>query len=241
MYAEGQKEITILNDIIKSSSISTNSLSSAFEFVNCEKVTLDNIFTANTYHGLNLLNCHDVFVTHSRFKDHIGGTDASGIASSIRIEGSSAVVIEESTFNGAGAGFGQGSGSVQVVFTFGCTACRISNCEFESVESAVITAGVDGLIVEDCVMQSAPGSVLNPEEPITRFLPLIQIDSDAEGKFSSNVSVRNCLLNGNLVISPSCSNQSPSPDCSISASFQTPIFIGEANAVLVDNCQIANF
>jgi len=169
-----------------------------------------------------------------------GGTEGVD-SSSIRVEGSSALVVEESTFSGAGAGVAQGSGSTKIAFVNGCTACRISNCEFDGVEGAIAGFGIDGLIVENCVMQTAPGQPPSEEGTIPGFLPLIQLGSTLGTREiqASNVTVRNCVLNGNFDISPAC-YPTPTEDCTFTASFQFPIYIGQASAILIDSCQIAN-
>ncbi|MCE5293808.1 MAG: right-handed parallel beta-helix repeat-containing protein, partial [Chlamydiales bacterium] len=238
VYANTVQELTVLNDIIKSTTISTNPISRAFYILNCEKVTLDNIFTANTFYGVDAVNSKDVFVTHSRFKDHIGGTDTAS-SGSIRVENCNAVVVEESTFSGAGKGSGQNNPSRQIVFRGTSTACRISNCEFAGVEQAVGGFGIDGLIVENCVMQTALVKFPeDPSSPLTLFLPLIQLSTSSAGEIlASNVTVRNCVLNGNLVYTPDCLDPE-SPTCTVDGGFQYPIYIGQAHAILIDSCEI---
>lgn len=243
VFAQDVQELTIENDIIQSRTISTDPLSAAFYLVNCEKITLDNIFTANTFFGVHAVNTRDLFVTHSRFKDHIGGGDIPDLLSGgLNADACSAVVVEESTFSGAGEGFFQGNGSSQTIFRGGSTACRISNCEFAGVEGAVRGFGVDGLVVENCVTQTAAGKRLTDDpSSFSAFLPLIQLGSGLidVGIQASNVTVRNCLLNGNLAFSTECLDLSP--NCTVEASFQVPISIGQANMILLDNCEIGNF
>lgn len=226
------KELVVENDIIQSSLISTNPLSAAFHLLNCEKVTLNNIFTANTFFGIHAVNTRDLFVTHSRFRDHIGGGDTFDLLSgALRADTCNAVVVEQSTFNGAGRGFSEGNSSSQVLFRDGCTACRISNCEFENIENAVLGLSVDGLVIENCVTQTAER--LDTSNLQIFFLPVIQLGNASPGMdiVASNVTIRNCLLNGSF------DQNSTTPNFN----FQAPINLGKSSIILIDKCEMGNF
>ena len=245
VFAQSIQEIVVENDIIQSSAISTNPASKAFYFVNCEKVTLNNIFTANTFFGIHAVNTSDLLVTHSRFKDHIGGGSTIDLFSGgIRADACNAVVVEESTFSGAGKGSSEGNISSQTIFRDGSTACRISKCEFAGVEGAVFGFGVDGLLIEDCVTQTAARAA----STTLRFLPVMQFGSGviATPLQTSNVTVKNCLLNGNAVVDYSaCRPNFLNPEslnCSpIEGNLQIAIAVGQASMILIDNCEFGNF
>lgn len=245
VYACGVQELTVENDIIQSSAISTSPSSKAFHIVNCEKVKLDNIFTANTFFGVHAVSSRDVLVTHSRFKDHIGGGGTIDLTSGgIRADTCSAVVIEESTFSGAGKGAGADNRSVQTIFRDGSTACRISNCEYTDIEGAVLAYGVDGLVIENCITQTAPRTFnINDPASIAIFRPAIQLASQVtgEGILTSNVTVRNCLINGNYD-GTNINNCDPeAPECILKGSLGYAISIDNAENILVEGCEVSNF
>ncbi|MCE5294623.1 MAG: right-handed parallel beta-helix repeat-containing protein, partial [Chlamydiales bacterium] len=102
--------------------------------------------------------------------------------------------------------------------------------------------GIDGLIVENCVMQTALVKFPeDPSSPLTLFAALIQLGNGSGNEIlASNVTVRNCVLNGNLVYTPDCLDPE-SPTCTVNAGYQRPIYIGQAHAILIDRCEIANF
>ena len=74
ILAQNVRELVIKNDSISTPSLSTQATSHAIHLTGCEKVTIENIFTANTLIGIQLdSNCFDIQVRNSHFKDHTGG------------------------------------------------------------------------------------------------------------------------------------------------------------------------
>ncbi len=169
IYANGVSELTIENDIIQTPVVSTVITSAAIQLVGCTKVTLDNIFTLNTFYGVLIQgSSSDIFVTHSQFKDHVGGGGTTATSSwGIQANASNSIVIEESTFSGIGPTQGVNNTAGQILFNNGCTDCRVSNCQFSNCDLAVFLRVINGAIIENCTFQSA----------LTAAFTLIQVGS----------------------------------------------------------------
>ena len=187
IFANGVSELVILNDKISCPTVSTDPTVLAIHLLNCDKVSVDNVFTQNTFEGIFAENSTDVFITRSRFKDHVGGLGTRDTTSNgVKASGSTAVVIEESTFTGGGANPGLTNRTSGIQFNNGCTNCRVSNCQFNPLDLAIFAQQIDGLIVENstfvCTLQSEFGH--------------IQIGSVGLNT-SNDVIIRNCTFNCN--------------------------------------------
>ena len=187
IFANGVSELVILNDKISSPTVSTDPTVIAIHLLNCDKVTVDNVFTQNTFHGIFAENSTDVFITRSRFKDHVGGLETDDtLSNGVKASGSTAVVIEESTFSGGGANPGITNQTEGIQFNNGCTNCRVSNCQFSLVDEGIFARQTDGLIIENNTFEA------------TLETPFALIQTGTVGDFACNdVIIRNCTFNSN--------------------------------------------
>ena len=187
IFANGVSELVILNDKISCPTVSTDPAVVAIHLLNCDKVTVDNVFTQNTFQGIFAENSTDVFITRSRFKDHVGGLETRDTTSNgVKASGSTAVVIEESTFSGGGANPGLTNRASGIQFNNGCTNCRVSNCQFTPLDIAIFAQQIDGLIVENstfvCTLQTEFGHIQTGSVGLN---------------ISNDVIIRNCTFNCN--------------------------------------------
>ena len=210
VLASGIRELSIENDIIQTPVFSTSKTSAAIQLVECEKVTLDNIFTLNTFFGVLIQNSEDVFITHSEFRDHIGGTGAGSLNTSFGINATASnnVVVEESSFFGTNPNESTTSASGPIFYNEGCINCRVSKCQFTNVD-VLIAGQIDGLIVEDSSFAGAANAVFAK----------IQLGRGAVGSEANDVIIRNCTFLTNST-----------------ASGETLIFHVRGDGLLVENC-----
>ena len=183
IFASEISELTIENDVIQASAVSTNIDSAAIHLIKCDKVNITNIFTLNTFFGIHLKRCTDVLVTNSRFKDHIGGANSFDTTSgSIQADSSRGVVVEESVFTGISRheSVNATNRSAQIIFRNDCHECRVSNCEFNDIETGIFAAHITGLTVENCSFEAAHNATF----------ALIQLGRVPEA-FTRDVIIRN--------------------------------------------------
>lgn len=244
IFAENISELTIQNDIIQASAVSANPSSVAIQLIGCEKVTLDAIFTANTYFGLYAVECNDVFVSDSHFKDHIGGGGTLDLLSAaIRSDATDALVVDNSVFTGAGSGAFQGNGSAQIILRDASSACRISSCEFSDVEGSILIIQAYDVLIEDCIMQTAP------TEPNfnARFQPAVQLGTQTAPFLGEavNITMRGCLLRGNLAFGPTClpvvTNPATFPCTPVSGIAQFGLTASRGRNILIEECDFGDF
>ena len=187
IFANGVSELVILNYKISCSTVSTDPTVIAIHLLNCDKIIVDNVFTQNAFQGIFAENSTDVFIIHSRFKDHVGGLGTRDTTSNgVKASGSTAVVIEESTFTGGGANPGLTNRTSGIQFNNGCTNCRVSNCQFAPVDVGIFAQQIDGLIIENstfvCTLQTEFGHVQTGSVGLN---------------ISNDVIIRNCIFNCN--------------------------------------------
>ena len=186
IFADGVSELVILNDKISCPTVSTDPTVLAIHLLNCDKVTVDNVFTQNTFQGIFVENSTDVFITRSRFKDHVGGLGTNDTNSNgLKASGSTAVVIEESTFTGGGANPGLANETNGAQFNNGCTNCHVSNCQFAPVDTGIFAQQIDGLIVENSTFES------------TLETGFSLMYTGGESTLGNDVMIRNCTFNSN--------------------------------------------
>lgn len=141
--AQNVRELVIKNDLISTPIISQQVNSTAIYLTGCEKVTLENIFTSNTYTGLLLdTNCVDISVNNCHFKDHTGASTGNG--SAVFDTGSSSLTFDHCLFEGT-------SGALPALMTFfqSSTNVRFTSCVFSNADIGIAFGG-SGLLVENC-------------------------------------------------------------------------------------------
>ena len=152
IYGNDVSKLTIKDGHIFTPTIAADNGSKGIDLVECKKVKLDSLLIRNTTYGTHIQNCEDVFVTHSHYVNHI---NAIGLyAPAIRVEGSKAVVVEESVFQGANTLPEYGSSNCAVDFTK-CQTCRISNCQFPDSDTSVSVVETNGCTIENCIFERA--------------------------------------------------------------------------------------
>lgn len=185
IYASGVNELAIKNDVIQASAVSPISLSAAIQLVGCNKVSLDNIYTLNTFSGVLIQSSSDVFITNSLFNNHTGGTGVNATTGSfgLNASASSNVVIENSTFSGINTTAGSSTGAI--FFQGGCLDCRVSGCTLTNVDQSIAAYQIQGLIIEDS----------NFEQPAGAVYPMIQLGSPSPFATTANdVIIAGCTL-----------------------------------------------
>lgn len=143
--AQNVRELVIKNDLISTPTVSEQSASTAIYLTGCEKVRLENIFTANTFEGLLLdNNCVDITVHNCHFKNHTGGSTGNG--SAVDDNGSSSLSFDQCIFEGT-----TGAGVIPALMTFfaSSTNVRFSSSQFSNADIGIGFGG-SGLLVEDC-------------------------------------------------------------------------------------------
>lgn len=237
ILATGVRELTIENDIIQTLTVSTINTNAAIQLVSGEKVTLKNIFTKNTFYGVLIQSSSNVLVTHSEFKDHIGGNTVSGTiydSFGIQADASNNVVIEESTFIGINQ---ISSDSGPIGFINGCLNCRVSKCQLTET-NLLLARQINGLIIEDCLFQG----------PATAQYGLIQLGASASTALANDVIIRNCtMISQSLTIGPSviaagrgsnCLIENCSLDLSANNQFGSAFFTVFYNNITLRHCTI---
>lgn len=187
--ATGISELTIQNDVIQTPLISSSISSAAIELINCTKVTLDNIFTLNTFYGVSILGSNDVFITHSQFNNHSGATStvaSCGIKVDASLTGaiSSNIIVEESTFTEI---ITTNPGTLKanpILYQGGSVNCRVSSCNFNNCAS-LLALIINGLIIENSTFA----------QPSNAVLAAIQTGSGpATNLVANDIIIRGCIL-----------------------------------------------
>lgn len=158
VFACNCDEITIQNDKIVTNSVSSITTSAAIYFNGVHKGTIDNVFTQNTFRGINLENCVDVAVTNTHHKDHIGSTEQISSAA-IRVAGSSGVKIDSTVIEG-----NTGVNSIAttgVIFSGASQNCSVTNSHIVESDLGISALQIDGLLIEDCLVSSSPTTYYN--------------------------------------------------------------------------------
>ena len=215
--AAGVSELVIQNDVIQSATESNDSNSAAILLTETNKVTIDNVYTLNTFIGIRALNSNDLKVTNSLFEHHRGISPLRASAA-IRAESCNNVVVEECSFKDNFSSDG-GNSSVGVQFRavvgtdISSNNCRISSCEFFNTPIAVQKA--NGVIIEDC------SSTVTQPDIGTNMLQMGAFKTPATDFIANDVIVRNCTF---TYFNPA-------------ADFDA-IIISRANGVLLEDCLI---
>ncbi len=146
------EELTILNDKISTGSVSNIQSSNAIHLIGVSKARIDNVFTENTFDGINIETSNDVTVTNSHHKNHVGGFfDTEGgnpSGSGIEIRGSVGVTIDNAYFEGS-SGENQFSDS-SITIANASSSINITNTKHNFVSDAIFVAqGSSGILVEN--------------------------------------------------------------------------------------------
>ena len=174
--AQNVRELVIKNDLISTPIVSVQLSSSAIHLTNCEKVTLENIFTSNTFTGLLAdTNCVDIQVNKCHFKDHTGGSTGNG--SAVADFGSSSLAFDHCIFEGTA-----GAGVIPAIMTYfqSTTNVRFSSSQFSNADIGIGFGGT-GLLVDNCQFFGSQSNNFSLTqlgffgEPITPNFPAINV------------------------------------------------------------------
>jgi hypothetical protein len=159
ILASGISEFVLQNDVIQTPVESNVATSVAIRLIDCKKVTIDGVFTLNTYFGIRATTSDDIRVVNSHFEHHRGIQEAPLVSNAaISSEACTNVVIEDCVFTDNDSLSDGGFNSQGIVFrnvpstNTVCRNCRVSNCEL--FNTALILNNVEGVIIETSSIQS---------------------------------------------------------------------------------------
>ena len=164
--ASGISELVIENDVIQCSTESSNPLSVAIRLENTKKVTIDGVFTLNTYYGILAITSDDTTVINSHFEHHRGGNQdvpPTDVSAAIRAQSCTNFVVDNCVFtdnvNTTTGGFNNfGISFENVVGTSNPSLnCKVTNSEFLNSNLGVRFAS--GVMVHDCSFTTTEPSV----------------------------------------------------------------------------------
>ncbi len=185
ILAQGVREIVIKNDAITTPTQSDISTSNAILLHNCEKVTIENIFTSNTFGGVGIDNSSsDIHFSNCHFKNHTGGSNGNGAA--VYGLNSAAISFDGCTFEGT---TGNPLTTSQCVFLETTSNVRISSCIFNNCDTALQALNnAQGILLENSQVTSSPTNAFN----------MIQLGGQISATEAAtpvfDVTVSNCFL-----------------------------------------------
>ncbi len=217
IYANGVSELTILNDKIQCATQANNPRSIAIQLINTSKVTIDNVFTANTNFGISATDVHDVKVANSHFEHHngLGVTPGTVGSAPLNLGGCENFEIESCIFeenNSSNAFFAGVFLFASNAFQTPCRNFRISNCQF--LDTFLFIEQVDGILMENCTVTvtdptfgvsfaqiglAVPGSTFAVNDMLTRNCTFTNLNANP-GFDGINVYVANGVLMENTII-----------------------------------------
>ena len=156
--ATGISELFIENDSISTPAPSGALTSAGITLDHVTKVSINNVFTENTFTGINVLNnSNDIKITNYHHKNL--AANFPGAPAGVRIIGSVAVSIDQSTIELTSGQVGVFSDNI---FVLGDSReISVTNCKFPIADSAIHVNQVNGLLVDNCLAIASPTTEFN--------------------------------------------------------------------------------